>query len=297
MVMLPPLLFSPRPHPLEQGLANRLECEKGRLEQRLFPDGESYLRLHSDVKDRDCIILLDLTHPNDKYLPLIYLTDTLREYGARSIGLVVPYLPYMRQDIRFHEGEAITSRIFAKSLSNHLDYMVTIDPHLHRYDSLDEIYSIKTKVVAGAPALANHFKNQSNLLLVGPDSESEQWVGDIARHSDHPFVIGEKLRSGDRKVKVSLPDLSAYSGYHAVIIDDVISSGQTLLQCLSALHEQGITQASCAAVHGIFADQSDQLLMDSGIESLITCNTIPHSSNLVDVTDLLIDPIKDCLGS
>lgn len=290
-----PILFCPKPHPLQSGLLTALECNQGELEQRLFPDGESYVRLHADVSGKDCLILLDLSQPNDKYLPLVFLLDTLREYGARRVGLVAPYLPYMRQDIRFHEGEAISSRIFARCLSQHLDFMVTIDPHLHRYQSLDEIYPIRTHVVAGAPALAQHFQNQPNILLVGPDAESEQWVRDIARLSDHPYVIGEKRRTGDREVAISLPDVRHYANYHAIVIDDVISSGQTLLQCIAALRLQGLNRVSCAAVHGIFADNSDRLLLDAGICSLITCNTIPHASNQIDVSSLLAAPIRDWL--
>lgn len=198
------VLFSLTPHPLQEKLCDQLNLEPGSLQVRRFPDGESYLRVLTSVKGANCVILADLTHPDTKYLALLFLFETLRELGARSIGLVAPYLCYMRQDRRFEEGEAVTSRVFAQSLSLHIDWLITVDPHLHRYQSLDEIYSIPTQVVQGAPALADWLRGQNGLLLVGPDAESEQWVSSIAQASNHPYVIGTKQRLGDRRVEVTL---------------------------------------------------------------------------------------------
>ncbi|MBV1891934.1 MAG: ribose-phosphate diphosphokinase [Gammaproteobacteria bacterium] len=289
------LVFALEPNPLAESLAQQLGVELGKTCQRLFPDGESYLRIDTPVEDRHCIVLADLSHPNNKYLPLVFLVQTLREFGAASVGLVAPYLSYMRQDRRFVEGEAITSRIFAQQLSAQIDWLVTVDPHLHRYHSLDEIYSIPSRVVAGAPLLADWLKGQTNLLLVGPDAESEQWVSQVAAHSGHPFVIGSKQRFGDRDVQVSLPNLSAYQQCTAVIIDDVIASGQTILKCIAALRVQGIECIKCAGVHGIFADGADAQLLAAGLDELATTNTIVHSSNAMDISPLLQGPVRECM--
>ncbi|RLA44888.1 MAG: ribose-phosphate pyrophosphokinase [Gammaproteobacteria bacterium] len=290
-----PVIFSLEPHPLVPSLCEKLAFEQGHTNSRLFPDGESYLRIDTPVQDRQCIVLADLSHPNEGYLPLMFLLATLREFGATSVGLIAPYLSYMRQDRRFVEGEALTSRIFASLLSTQIDWLVTVDPHLHRYHSLDEIYSVPSRVVQAAPLLADWLKQQAELLLVGPDAESEQWVSQIAAHSGHPFVLGSKRRSGDRDVVVTLPDLTGYSRHTAVIIDDVISSGQTILQCIKALQGKGLNKIQCAAVHGIFADGADVQLMATGLEALVTTNTIVHSSNAIDVTELLLVPVEECL--
>lgn len=269
--------------------------EQGKTNSRLFPDGETYLRIDTPVQNRHCIVLADLSHPDEKYLPLAFLLATLREFGAASVGLVAPYLSYMRQDRRFVEGEALTSRIFAQLLSSQIDWLVTVDPHLHRYHSLNEIYSVPTRVVQGAPLLADWLKGQANLLLVGPDAESEQWLSEIAVLSGHPFVIGSKARYGDRDVVVTLPDLTRFHHHTAVIIDDVISSGQTILKCIATLRSKGIQQIKCAAVHGIFADGIDAQLMTAGLDELVTTNTIVHRSNALDIADLLILPIGECI--
>jgi len=289
------IIFALEPHNLLKNLCDKLSAIAGHTDTRHFPDGESYLRIETPVADRHCIILADLSRPDCKFLPLAFLAATLRELGALSVGLVAPYLSYMRQDRRFIDGEAVTSRIFAKQLSQQVDWLVTVDPHLHRYHSLNEIYDIPCRVVQGAPVLADWLTGQENVFLVGPDAESEQWVSKIASHSGHSFIIGEKQRYGDRDVVVTLPDLARFQDYTAIIIDDVISSGQTILKCIEALKNQGVNSIQCAAVHGIFANDIDQLLLQSGLSKLITTNTIPHRSNRVEIADLLIAPVQECL--
>ena len=290
-----PVLFSLTPHPLQTSLCQQLPASEGKFTWHHFPDGESYVRINTSVPGCHCIVLADLSSPDEKYLPLIYLAETLRELGALSIGLVAPYLSYMRQDRRFQAGEAISSRIFASQLSQHFDWLVTVDPHLHRYDDLNAIYSIPTVVTHAAPLLAGWLQTQSQILLLGPDAESLQWVKEVARLSHHPYVIASKQRLGDRDVIISLPDISQYKSRTVVIIDDVIASGQTLVACINALHKQGVRRIYCAAIHGIFADGIAEVLLAQGVERLVTSNAIVHDSNVFDLTGLLLESIKKCL--
>lgn len=291
------ILFDLQGHPLRDSLCEGLRASVGEFNSRKFPDGETYLQIGSEVKNRHCMVLCELSDPDPKYLPLCFLAATLRELGASSVGLIAPYLSYMRQDRRFMEGEAITSRIFAKLVSEEFDWLVTVDPHLHRYHSLGEIYSIPSRVIQGAPALAAWLGLKSDLLLVGPDSESEQWVANIASICGHPFVIGEKTRTGDRSVSIQLPKLDKYAGKIAIVIDDVISSGQTILECLRALQAGGIDRVKCACIHGIFADGSDSMLLESGLAELISTNSISHSSNAIDITHLFIPAISGIINA
>lgn len=285
-------------HPLAESLPRTLATEPGQLTRRRFPDDESFLRIDSDVTGRHCMILADLARPDDKFLPLVFVARTLKELGAASVGLVAPYLCYMRQDCRFTEGEALTSRIFAGLVSREVDWLVTVDPHLHRYHSLDEIYTIPATAVAGTPVLADWLAQQDEqLLLVGPDAESVQWVESIASRIGQPYVVGSKQRRGDRDVVVTLPDLDQYRGRTAVIIDDVIASGHTLLETLEALQKSGFERIDCAAVHGIFADGADEKLRQVGLRRLITSNSIPHWSNTVDLADALANPVKHHLAT
>src|SRR6185503_12811188 len=122
------------------------------------------------------IILCTLADPDAKFLPLIFAAATARELGAARVGLVAPYLAYMRQDRRFNPGEAVTSRYVAKLISGAFDWLVTVDPHLHRYGALGEIYTIPTRAIHAAPLMSDWIRrNVPDPLIVGPDSESEQW--------------------------------------------------------------------------------------------------------------------------
>src|SRR5215207_2968948 len=111
-------------------LASALDSDIALLEARRFPDGESYLRLEPDVSGRILVIICTLDHPDDKFLPLSFAAAAARELGVAQVGLVAPYLAYMRQDKRFKDGEAVTSRYFASLVSSQFDWLVTVDPHL-----------------------------------------------------------------------------------------------------------------------------------------------------------------------
>ncbi|OYD23582.1 ribose-phosphate diphosphokinase [Oceanimonas baumannii] len=290
-----PLLFSlPKDHALFTPLCKGLPAIEGGLEFRRFPDGESYLRVCSDIEPgQPVIILADLSRPDARFLPLYFLCDTLKELGAGQVGLLAPYLCYMRQDTRFHPGEAVTSRSFAHLLSHRFDWLLTVDPHLHRYHALSDIYTIPATTVHATPLLVDWLRARSEpLLLVGPDAESEQWVSALAQASGHPFVVGSKQRRGDRDVHIRLPDLSGYHRHIAIMVDDVISSGQTLLRCARALTDAGIERIEAAAIHGLFADRIEDQLQNAGVQRLITTNSVSHPSNGLDLTPLLLEPLR-----
>ncbi len=162
------------------------------------------VRIDADVAGKDIIIACSLARPDENTLPLLFAADAVRELGATRILVVALYLPHMRQDKRFHPGEAVTSKAFARLLSTHVDSLVTVDPHLHRYRSLNDIYQVPTRVVHAAPALAAWIKQHvENALLVGPESKIEQWVSEVAADVGVPFVVLQKTRHGIGRLKLT----------------------------------------------------------------------------------------------
>jgi ribose-phosphate pyrophosphokinase len=109
---------------------------------RCFPDRETYVRITSNVRNKEVIIIRSLNDPNAKTIELILLCNTLRENGAKRVGLIAPYLAYMRQDKQFKSGEGISAKYYAALLSKYFDWFITVDPHLHRINSLRQIFSI-----------------------------------------------------------------------------------------------------------------------------------------------------------
>lgn len=277
--------------PLGQNVRDKVDGEKGRFIMRTFPDGETYVRLESLVSGRDVIINASFVHANDWFLNLLFLADALHSQGARRVGLLAPYLSYMRQDTVFHPGEAVTSRTFARLISTYFDYLITIDPHLHRYHNLSEIYSIPSTVLHAAPLISEWIHRHVEApFLIGPDGESEQWVKAIA--GEIPFTVLNKIRHEDGHVEISWPPLEDLSGKTPVLVDDIISSGATMLQAVKHLKNLTAVAPICMAVHPIFAEDSYQKLQEAGVKKIITCNSIPHPSNEIDVSPLCVDALK-----
>ncbi len=255
---------------------------------RKFPDGESYLRLKSDVLNKDVYLLAGLNNPDLKSMSIMFFASLVKEKGAKSVTLIAPYLGYLRQDKVFNEGEALTAAMFGKFLSSYIDCLITIDPHLHRIKSLGEIFPKKSKVLHATNELGLWIKkNVKNPILIGPDEESRQWTQEVAKLSNIPFVILKKSRQGDHEVTINFPDLSQFSKLTPVLIDDIISSGATMIEAARILKELGMKSPICIAVHGIFAQDSYQKLKNSPMTQIVTCNSIEHSTNQIDLSSLI----------
>lgn len=293
-----PVVFAlPGCEPGAEQVRARVACDPGEALVRTFPDGEIYVRIDTPVEGRDVVLVGSLDRPADKLLPLLLLAATARDLGARQVGLVAPYLSFMRQDSRFHPGEGVTSAYFARLLSGAVDWLVTVDPHLHRWPSLDAIYTIPTRIAHAAPAIARWVcRELERPLLVGPDAESEQWVAAVAAECGAPYVVLEKTRRGDRDVSVSAPDVSAHAGRTPVLVDDIISTARTMIETVRQLARASMPPPVCVGVHGIFADGALEDLRAAGAARIVTCNTVAHPSNAICVFDAIAAATAEMLA-
>jgi ribose-phosphate pyrophosphokinase len=282
---------------LASQLAAPLDFNLGRATIRRFPDGETYVKVESEVKGSEVYVLASLHQPDGQFLPLYFLCTTLRELGAVSVKLVAPYLAYMRQDKRFFPGECLSSNLFARLLSGFVDELITIDPHLHRLHHLEELYSIPVKVLHAAPLIARWIRNHvSDAVLVGPDEESEQWVAQVAQEAGVPYTVLQKTRTGDRSVDIKAPDISQWKNHTPVLVDDIISTAQTMMESIAHLKEAGPNKVLCIGVHGIFAGDAYEELLNTGAQ-VHTTNSIPHPSNSIAVTPLLVNILSSYVQS
>ncbi len=273
-------------------LKESLQVEEGDVTLHRFPDSEWYVKINSEVKNRSLIVVDSLNQPDEKILPLLFFAKTAKELGAKKVGLIAPYLSYLRQDKRFHQGEGITSRYFAELLSTSFDWLMTIDPHLHRYNSLDEVYSIPTFVLHATSNISRWITSHINKpVLIGPDMESQQWVADIAEKGDFPYVILEKKRRGDKEVAISMPTIPKLEFSTAVLVDDIISTARTMVETVKHLQDLGVKSVTCIGVHALFAEDAYSLLSEMEGTQIITCNTVSHITNAIDVSDLIVDEL------
>lgn len=273
-------------------LSRELGGELGELEARQFPDGEHYVRLACDVADREVLIVATLARVDAIFLPLVFAADAARELGAAKVTLVAPYLGYMRQDNRFRSGEAVSVRSFARLLSSAFDGLLTADPHLHRLASLGEAYSIPTTVLHAAPLLSAWIRQAVvDPLVIGPDAESEQWAAEVARGAGAPHVVLTKTRLGDQDVRIAFPDLSPYKGWRPVLIDDIASSGRTLIAAAEHLRAEGFTPPHCAVVHAVFGGDAFEAVRKVAAE-IVSTDSIPHPSNRLSLAPLFANAIR-----
>jgi ribose-phosphate pyrophosphokinase len=287
------------PLPGHEAFADRLARAGGWTaiapEARRFPDGESYLRLPEEVRGRPVDLVCSLARPDPQFLPLAFAADAARELGAGEVTLIAPYLAYLRQDTRFRPGEAVSSRSFARLLSACVDRVLTVDPHLHRYPALSRIYRVPTATLHAAPLLARWIAANVRLpLIVGPDEESAQWAAAIAAAAGAPHVVARKQRRGDREVEVTLPDLSAWRDHQPVLVDDIASSGRTLIAVARQVQRQGLPRPDCVVVHGLFADDAFAALQPF-VRQIVSTDSVAHPSNRIGLAPLFAEALAQGL--
>lgn len=266
-----------------QRIAEQARLTLGLIARHRFPDGELKLRLPPALPER-VVLLRTLDHPNEKLVELLLAARTARELGARHLTLVTPYLAYMRQDIAFTPGEAVSQRIVGQFLAQLFDAVITVDPHLHRVATLQEAVPVPQAVVlSGAPLLADLMAtHRPNALLVGPDEESAQWIAQAAARHGFDHAVCRKVRHGDRSVAIELPSVN-FSGRAVVLLDDVASSGHTLAQAARLLLAAGAASVDVAVTHALFAGDALQLLSAAGIGQVWSTDCIAHASNAVSM--------------
>lgn len=291
--MRPLVLALPGGEAWGEALARLLPAEPVAAVVRRFPDGETYVRIDAEVGGRDVLVVGSLDQPDAKIVQVVLVADTLRDLGARRSVLVAPYLAYLRQDRRFRPGEGVTSASVAALLSRHVDGLVTVDPHLHRWHALDEIYSVPSRVVAAAPAVAAWIRgNVREPVLVGPDAESAQWVHAVAEAAAAPAIVLDKVRRGDRDVEVSVPDVHRWREATPVLVDDIVSTGTTLAETTRHLRRAGLGGPTCIAVHALFVGDAERSLRAAGAERVVSCNTVAHPTNAIDLAPLVAEAAR-----
>ena len=281
-----------------QAAATGITLQPQLVQRHRFPDGELKLRLPTPLPPR-VVLWRNLHQPNEKLVELLLAARTTRELGAQHLTLIAPYLGYMRQDIAFALGEAVSQRIVGGFLAGLFDALITVDPHLHRVATLAQAVPVaQPLVVSGAPVLADWIHQQRpGAVLIGPDEEAAQWVAQAAARHGNASGVCHKVRHGDHDVSIALPAGLQVQGRAVVVLDDVISTGHTVAQAARLLLAAGAASVDVAVTHALLAPGAEPLLQAAGVAHLWSTDCIPHPSSVVPMAAPLAHALAQVLAS
>ena len=277
---------------LAQRLAAALGCPLAIVARHTFPDGETRLRLPPELPAHT-VLLRGLHNPNAKLTELLLTAAGARELGAAQLSLVSPYLAYMRQDMAFTPGEVVSQRHLGHLLASAFDAVITVDPHLHRVTSMDEVVPGRRGIALSAAALlGEHIAQQvPGALLLAPDEEAGQWVRVAAAAHGLEHAVCHKQRHGDHEVDVALPNVDV-TGRAVVLLDDVASTGRTLAAAARGALQAGAASVDAAVTHALFIGDALAQLHAAGVRHVWSSDCVAHPSNAVSVVPLLAAAVR-----
>ena len=276
-------------------LASRLGIPFHEIAVHGFPDGE--IRVTVGPAAPTTIIYASLDRPNEKLISLMFASEALYRGGASRLVLLAPYLCYMRQDTAFHEGEAISQKTIGAMLARCVDRVVTFDAHLHRTPDIGAVFpGIESDNLSAIPAIADALRKTGidpATVVVGPDAESRPWVSGLADRLGLPHAVAQKIRRGDHSVEIGFPDLTRIAGRPTLIVDDIVSSGATMIACAKALGSAGATMIDAVVTHALFPEDLCRDMALSGIRSIRSTHSVPHVTNAISLDELLVSALRD----
>lgn len=275
-------------------LAARLAVPIREIDLHRFPDDE--LRVTTKPAARTTIIYATLDRPNDKLVSILLACDAFRRDGAERIVLVAPYLCYMRQDAAFHAGEAISQAVIGRLLSTVADRVVTVNAHLHRTTDIGMVFPrIDADNLTALPAIAEFLLQSSldpDIVVVGPDQESGPWVADLADRLKRNYAVGTKHRHSDQSVAIDFAKPAMFAGRPVLLLDDIVSSGGTLIACAGALREGGARSIDAVITHALFEAKLTDKFLKAGIHSIRSTNSISHPTNAVLLDAVIANALR-----
>ncbi len=265
---------------------------KPNVEVKVFPDGDSYVRI-PDIKacQGEEVALFHRLYPQQdtSIFAALVLLDTLKRVGAR-VSLVSPYLPYSRQDKTFLEGEALSAQVLCRTLAAAgAERLVTLDCHFLKKEGDFEYSGLKIHNVSANKALVEHARKKiglEDLQVISPDQGANYLVSEFGGKSMKK-VRGEYDATKEAYRAVSQMERSFdVKGKNVLILDDMISTGGTMIKAVENVRKGGARKVLCAATHGFFLKDSLGRLRGMS-DHIFTTNSIPNPVAEVDILQLL----------
>lgn len=280
------------------GLAKMVNAAYYDVDVKEFPDGELYVRVPVDVSGEDVVYINSLAKkPNELLIEALLTIETLSDLGARTVHAVLTYIPYARQDSRFTHGEAISALVIGRILrSIRAGYIYTFDLHLHRLGDPKQIFGEGFVNLTAMRDLARYIANThriSEFVVVGPDEEAEQWAKTASEElGGVPYTTMEKKRLSATEVVVEPRDPEIVRGRDVLIVDDIISTGGTVVEAVKALRNRGANAVYVAATHALLVGRAYSKLVQLDLGDLVASDTVPSPISKVRVAPIIARCLK-----
>ncbi|WP_456327423.1 ribose-phosphate diphosphokinase [Archaeoglobus sp.] len=264
---------------LSKRIAERLGCELAKTTYKVFPDGELYVRVEG-VEDE--VIVVQSINSNDDLVQLMLIFDAV---ANADITAVIPYMGYARQDRAFNEGEAVSIRAVAKLIESYADRVITVNIHSEKAKS----YFKKLVDVDAMPLIGDYYKGR-DVVMISPDLGSLNRVKVASSHAGCGYDYLEKVRLDAENVEIKPKSLDV-KGKDVVIVDDIISTGGTIVEATKVLKKLGAKSVECACVHAVLAGDALNKLFNAGIKRVIATDTIEKSVSVISVADTIVSAL------
>ncbi|MEK7605716.1 MAG: ribose-phosphate pyrophosphokinase [Patescibacteria group bacterium] len=263
--------------PLAEKIAIELKTKVSPSEIFVFPDGERRIQIQDTVVDEDVVIIQPTTPPAEiHYFELFFLADAAKRSGAKSVTAVVPYLGYQRQDHVFRDGEAVSLEVIVNTMQSvSIDKVISFDLHTIK---IPEVFSIPMLHLSALPLFAREIQKQGwgglDTVLVSPDMGGIRRIKIISEMlKDMPYVTIEKnrdLATGH----VEMEEIRGEITHRVVIVDDMISSGGTIVKAAQALRAKGAKEVYVFVTHPVFSSDAPKILQDSAVDKVYVTDSV-----------------------
>jgi len=248
-----------------------------------------------DLKGKEVFIVQNFQNTkeltlNDKIIETLFAVYTARDLNAKKVYLIAPYFPYFRSDKRFRDGECVSIKVMNKLFEGY-DKIFCVDPHLHRIKNIKNALSKGIKINLDEPIIEYLKKKKIvNPIFVGPDIESLQWVVNVAKAFKQKPVVALKERKSAREVVISLPKIKSAKGRDIIIIDDIISTGHTIIENIKQLKKYEPRKFYVIGIHGLFVEGALSKLKKHCV--VASTNTLDNNAEKIDVSSQIAKIVR-----
>jgi len=261
-------------------------------EIKVFPDGESKITLIGKISKKKSVVVQSVYPPVDTNLIQIFSLIAKAKENSSEVDVVIPYMGYARQDREFLPGEIVTMKVLGKLFKGAgASKIIVVD--IHSLIGLKH-FPIKTKNVTAIPDLVNYFKKLSlkNPLVVSPDQGGKERAREFAREFNSDYIALEKIRNRKTgKVKIKTKNLDEVKNRDLVLVDDMISTGGSIIKATQFLKKQKCKRIYVACTHALLMNNAEKKIREAGVTKIISTNTIPGKTSKVDISKTIAKAI------